>query len=224
MNRKTKELNRLNNELDSKINDGNQEVFTDIICYLRGSAISDYDQELVRQDLLEMILSAQERGEDIETVIGEDYKEFCDSIIASLPKKTLKQRTVSFLDIACWCLAILGAINIVMSRDTINIIRNLVSGQAVDFHISVSAGTVISIGVVLAAAVLIVEYIVKNPFKKDGAKKGAAAKGFAAGACIMSFFLLIAYLGSRTLFTVNLFAAIVIVLGLYAAHKVLAQL
>lgn len=63
MNRKTKELNRSNNALDQQISPENREAFTDMICYLRGAKISAYHQELVRYDLTEMVLSAQQRGE-----------------------------------------------------------------------------------------------------------------------------------------------------------------
>lgn len=60
-----KELQALNNILDEKINDENQPLFTDMICYIRGAKISLYNQELIRQDLTEMIISAQERGEKL---------------------------------------------------------------------------------------------------------------------------------------------------------------
>lgn len=63
MNSKTKKLNKQNNILDRQISKKNQSIFTDMICYLRGSNISEYDIEVVRQDLTEMVLSAQKRGE-----------------------------------------------------------------------------------------------------------------------------------------------------------------
>ena len=47
MHQKRKELNRENNALDKKICAENQGVFTDMICYLRGSSLSAYDQERV---------------------------------------------------------------------------------------------------------------------------------------------------------------------------------
>lgn len=97
MNRKTKELNRSNNALDQQISPENREAFTDMICYLRGAKISAYHQELVRYDLTEMVLSAQQRGEKIREVIGEDYKGFCDNVIASLPPETRRQRIIDFL-------------------------------------------------------------------------------------------------------------------------------
>ena len=63
MNKKARKLNKENNRLDELIKEENQEIFTNMICYLRGSDLSDYNIEVVRNDLTEMVLSAQERGE-----------------------------------------------------------------------------------------------------------------------------------------------------------------
>lgn len=92
MNKKTRELNRINNELDRQLNAENNKALTDIICYLRVANISACNQEIIRQDLLEMVLSAQERGENIQAVIGGDYKAFCDNVIASLPPQNRKEK------------------------------------------------------------------------------------------------------------------------------------
>ena len=224
MNKKTKELNRMNNSLDKQVNAENKEIFTDMICYLRGANISGYHQELVRHDLTEMVLSAQLRGENIRTVIGEDYQEFCDDVIASLPPATLKQRIIDFFDIACWCLSILGAINIVISDETIAMIHNLFSGNQLNYQISVSIGSVISFGIIIAAAIFIVEIIVKNAFQIGKKKRNDRLKAFLVGGGLMAVFLLVAWLGRATLFTVNIFIACAVVLALYIAHKVLSQL
>lgn len=68
MNKKTKEILKANNEREELINEENDKVLTDMICYLRGSNISEYEQELVRADIIEMVLDAQERGENINSV------------------------------------------------------------------------------------------------------------------------------------------------------------
>jgi len=41
---------------------------------------------------------------------------------------------------------------------------------------------------------------------------------------MMSLFLLIAWLGKATLFTVNIFVACAVTLALYIAHRILARL
>lgn len=174
MNKKTSELNRINNSLDKHISSENQEAFTDMICYLRGANISEYHQELVRQDLTEMVLSAQQRGDDIRSVIGEDYQEFCDHVIASLPPESLKQKIIGFFDIVCWCLSTLGLINIVSSRETISPIRNVITRKPLDFSISISLGSIVSTGIIIAAAFVLVEIITKKSFQ-IGKQKGRDA-------------------------------------------------
>jgi len=224
MNKKTKELNRINNSLDKQVNAENKEIFTDMICYLLGANISGYHQELVRHDLTEMVLSAQQRGENIRAVIGEDYQAFCDDVIASLPPATRKQRIINFFDIVCWSLSILGAINIVISDETIAMIHNLFSGNQLNYQISVSIGSVISFGIIIAAAIVIVEIIMKNAFQIGKKKKNDRLKVFLIGCGLMAVFLLVEWLGRATLFTVNIFIACAVVLALYIAHKVLSQL
>lgn len=224
MNKQTKELNRMNNSLHKQVNPENREALTDMICYLRGANISQYHQELVRNDLTEMVLSAQQRGENIRTVIGEDYQAFCDDVIASLPPATLKQRIIDFFDIVCWSLSILGTINIVMANETIALIHNLISGNPLDYHISVSFGSIISIGIIVAAAIFIVESVMKNPFQIGKNKISDPPKFFLVGSGLMAVFLFVAWLGKATLFTVNIFIACAAVLAFYIAHKVLSQL
>ncbi|WP_027398389.1 DUF1129 domain-containing protein [Anaerovorax odorimutans] len=224
MNKQTRELNRINNELNKQVNYENKEAFTDIVCYLRGANISEYNQELIRQDLLEMILSAQKRSEDIKAVIGEDYKVFCDNIIENLPPRTIKEKFLNFIDIICWCISILSAINIIISNDTISLIRNLIKGGPVNFQLSVSIGNVISAVIIVAAAFIIVETILKNSFKIGKNKSINKVKVFLICASIMAIFLLIAWLGKTTLFTVNIFTACTFTLILYIIHKILSRI
>lgn len=224
MNKKTKELNQLNNELDKRISAKNQEAFTDMICYLRGANISEYHQEVVRQDLMEMILSAQNRGEDIQSVVGGDYKVFCDDIIANSPTRSRREKVLDFFDIIFWCLSILGAINIAIANETIALIRNLVAGKPLSFEISVSLGSVISAGIIIAAAFVIVEILLKNSFQTGKRNDGSRIKAFLMGAGLMVVFLLIAWFGKTPLFTVNIIIACAFVLALYIVHRILAGL
>ena len=223
MNKQIKELNQINNTLDAQINVENYEAFTDIVCYLRGAAISEYHQEVIRQDLLEMILSAQERGENVQSVVGGDYKQFCDDIIASLPPKTLKERFLTFIDIFCFSLSLLWAINIIIASETIALIYNVLTGQPLDYQIAISVGSVIATALILVASIVIVEVLTKNPFKIGKKQNVHKIKAFIIGAGAMILFLLIAWFGKATLFTVNIFIACLITLMLYVIHRVLAK-
>ncbi len=223
MNQKTRELNQSNNALDKQIQAENKEDFINMICYLRAANISAYHQELVRQDLTEMILSAQHRGENIHEVIGEDYREFCDNVISSLPPETVRQRVIDFFDTVCWCLSILGVINIIFSNETIPLFSHIITGKPHDFLISISLGSVILIGVIIILAFTITTLILKHSFQTETATKHRL-KGFFFGAGMTSFFLLIAWLGRTTLFRVNIFIACAVVLTLFAAHKLLERI
>lgn len=224
MNKQTKELNRINNELGKQVNTENQEAFTDIICYLRGANISEYNQEVIRQDLLEMVLSAQKRGENMQTVIGEDYKVFCDDIITNLPPRSIKEKVLEFFDTICWCLSILSAINIIFKDDTIALLCNFVTGKPLNYEMSISVGSVISAVIIFVASFIIVEVILKGSFKIGKKETVNKANVFFIGTGIMAVFLFIAWIGRATLFTVNIFAACVFTFILYIAHRILAKI
>ena len=136
--------------------------------------------------------------------------------------KKSPQRFIDFFDTVCWCLSILGLINIVISSDTILLIRNAVTGNPMDFSISISVGSVISIGIIIAAASVIVIMITKNAFHVGKTKK-YRLKVFFIGAGLTALLLLIVLLGRTTLFTVNIFIACAVVLVLYVAHKILER-
>ena len=223
MDKKTKQLNRRNNELDKQIRAENQEAFTDMICYLRGAAISEYDQELVRQDLTEMVLAAQQRGEGIEAVIGGDYKSFCDQVIASLPPKTARQKLLDLLDIVCRSLSILGLIFLVFAKETRALLGDLFAGAPPHWGIAVSVGDLIAAVVIIAAAVIIVRATTRSALRATD-KKRRVLKGMAIGAGAMIAFLLIARLGGAVLFTVNILAVCAAILALFIAHKLLERL
>lgn len=227
MKTETKILNQENNELDKRLTKENNVVMTDMICYLRVANISEYDQEIVRQDLLQMVLSAQERGEDMKTLIGEDYKSFCDEVIASLPQKSRKERVLDLIDIFLLSTSILGAIHIVISKETINLIHNAVTGQQLNFQMPISLGNLLSYAIILATAFLIVHIIGRNSLKPEKKHNQSKPKKFiiggAIGGGVMTVFLIIAWVGRQTLFTVNIFDACIFILGLYIAHKLLQK-
>lgn len=219
MENKVKKLMNQNNVLDKEINDENQSKYTDMICYLRGADISEYDIEAVRQDLIEMIVCAQKRGEDIGSVIGGDYKEFCDDVIANLPRKTGKQKVIDVLSITCRGISILFAINIVLSGGPSLVIQNIISKAPGDWSISISVGNAVSIILIVFLANFMVNGIMKNALKKE--RKGKKAVIFLGCFIITSVLIVIQKLGSSTLFTINIFLACAIIVALYAVSKAL---
>lgn len=226
MRNKLEELRVLNNKLDEQINEENQPLFTDMICYIRSANISGVSQEMVRHDLTEMILSAQSRGENIKDVIGEDFKEFCDEVILNLPSKTRRKKWIERLDTLCLCISILGAINIVFSLDFINMIKNIILKQPLNYDIHVSTGMVISVILIITASVFIVDMITKNALKKENESNRVKSVlgGGAIAVALMVLFILTWKLGKQILFSINIFLAIAVIIVFFIVHKVFSQI
>ncbi len=223
MNKETKKLNQLNNVLDKKLNKANDDALTDIMCYLRVANISEYHQEIVRHDLLEMVLSAQERNEDIQTVIGEDYKVFCDDVIASLPPKTFKEKLYELLDIVSFSTAILGIITLVMSSETYNLIKDILNGNPQNFQLSLSIFQVISYFAIIIIAYLLVQTFLGKSLEHKAETKHKLIKAFIKGTSFMALLLLLAWIWKKTLLTVNIIAMLLIVILAYLIHKLLSN-
>lgn len=214
---KTKKLNRQNNQLDTQIWPENQEIYGDMICYIRSANISEYEIEMVRQDLIEMILSAQGRGEGISSLFSGNYQSFCDEVIAAIPPRTPKQRLLSFFDSGFWYLSILIGLNILLSKDFPKIIQAAFAKAPIRWSLSVSLGSLVSMLVILFAAILLVQWICKTSFEKkqNPLLMVAAALGF--GMVYAASLLL----KNHILFTVNFFAACAAALFCFALHKLL---
>ena len=69
MNKKTKLLLKENNKLEKTLTKESINVLTDNVVYLRGSNISEYHQEEVRHDIIEMVAEGEGRNEDISVII-----------------------------------------------------------------------------------------------------------------------------------------------------------
>ncbi|WP_411843186.1 hypothetical protein [Salinicoccus sp. HZC-1] len=73
-----------------KLNPHNKKVYEDILVYIRLNYKSeDAETEEVLNELLSHVLQAQRDGKEIESVTGEDYKAYADSIIDALPKRNI---------------------------------------------------------------------------------------------------------------------------------------
>lgn len=219
---KTKQLNKLNNLLDKQIQDENQEIFTNMICYLRGANISEYDIEVVRQDLTEMVLSAQKRGDNIASVVGDDYKQFCDDVIANLPPKTWKQKTIDIADIICSGISILLLINILISEEFRTMIKNLSNGEPNNFNISFSVGTIATMLFIIIMATFITKLILKNVFREEIKKKRIIV--FILYFAFMCFLVGVMLIGKSTMITMNIFIALICVIVFFILHKILASI
>ena len=160
MKKETKELLKKNNENEKNILEENDEIYTNMIVYLRGANISEYNQEKVREDLIAMILDGQERGDDIQKVIGENYKEICDEIIAEIPKKTVKEKVMHALTLTLDIVWIFGIISVIKT------LIIMLAKNSKDMTFVFSLGDLISWGMIVFVAYLVVYYICSTTFRE----------------------------------------------------------
>lgn len=122
MDKRTRKLLRENNKNEKLLSKEANAVVPDIVCYIRASNISEYDQEIIRRDIDRMILDGEARGESVKDVIGEDYKTFCDAVISEVPQLTKSQKLMSLVSEIALSLTIVSAIWFVMSE--ISLLKN----------------------------------------------------------------------------------------------------
>lgn len=160
MKKETKELLKKNNENEKNILEENDEIYTNMVVYLRGANISEYNQEKVREDLIAMIVDGQERGDDIQKVIGENYKEICDEIIAEIPKKTVKENVMYALMLTLDIVWIVGVISVIKT------LIIMLAKNSKDMTFVFSLGDLISWGMIVFVAYLVVYYICSTTFRE----------------------------------------------------------
>lgn len=107
---RTKQLMRENNAFERALSPEFNQVLTDMVVYLRSAPVSEYNQELVRRDIGRMFLDAQRRGDSPADVIGEDYRQFCDQVLAEVPRLTVRERVLDSLSASLVCLGAWGVI------------------------------------------------------------------------------------------------------------------
>lgn len=160
MNKTCRDLRKKNNEREKAILKENDEVYTNMVVYLRGADITQYNQELVREDIIELILDGQLRGDDIAKVMGSRYKEICDEIIDVMPKRTRKEKVKDWVETSLSCLWIIGGIYLVHQ-----LVSALLSGAS-SFDFTLTVGNLISGIVIILVANVIVEYFCKTALKE----------------------------------------------------------
>lgn len=170
MKRETKKLLKENGRREKLLSPASQTAMTDIVVYLRGCDLSMPHQEEVRRDIQEMILEAEGRGETMESVIGGDYRAFCDEIVSALPPRSRKEKVLEQADILLSAWGILMVIWLVKS-----LVEILLSGGS-DWHVTLTAGQLISWGIILVVAEAVVWWVTRTAF--DRPAEGGTAKQF----------------------------------------------
>lgn len=165
MSKTVKQLRRENNIREQDIAPENKEIYMNMIVYISGSKLTDRTIQEIRADITEMMLDAQHRGDNIQQVFGENYKEICDDIIEAMPKKTVKDHLLEIVDITLRCIWILGTIAFFMSITT-----DLASQQGLD-NFNVTSGQTISMLLIILFSYGFVTYVSKTALNQDESKK-----------------------------------------------------
>lgn len=216
MKKQCRELMKKNNKREEAIHEDNDEIYTNMIVYLRGSDMTEYNQELVREDLIEMILDGQNRGDDIQKVIGDNYKEICDEIIESMPKKTKLQKIGGFIDTSLMIIWILGIIAIAQT-----VISNFIVGKG-NWKVNLTLGYIINMIIIILSANLIVKYICKTAFNNDS-KKVSFIKTWIICAIVLGVFFISSYYLDYTIVNVSLIFAVFVVAITFMLERVLSM-
>jgi len=219
MNKETKKVMQENNELEKKMSKKSNEIFLNMIVYLRGSDITEYNQEKVRRDIIDMIIEGEERGDDIDTIIGKDYKKLCDEIISVFPQKNAKQKLIDLIEIALSCIYILGLISVIKIV-TINLIK-----KHDILKYSLSIGDILNAFVIFTLAIVIVNVICKNSFKKPEINNKVFSF-FVTWLALMILFcgmIGIAYFLKFIVISTNIIYAVIFVIIAFIANKIISS-
>lgn len=168
-----------NSQLSQNLNKENQEIYTDLVCYLRVSNLSDMEQEEIISDLLRMFFDWEKQGKAVNEMIGEDYKQFADDIIAAVnPQKSILKKSKEYFIIIFNALCYLLTIDFAFLY-----LPKIVKGD-LSFVYNYSLSMAVRGILLFVAATCIVTYIGKNSFSLSYISKparlliGCGAAGF----------------------------------------------
>lgn len=92
----TLKLRNLRLKEQKKFNENNLCLYEHITSYIKATNLTSYEKEEILHQIMDMLLQAQYENRDKSFVVGEDYKEFCKSIINEYTNS--KSKLYIFLD------------------------------------------------------------------------------------------------------------------------------
>lgn len=193
-------MNKLNKQIEvnynnmMKIDKRYQDLVTNIVCYLRGK-LNSVDAEEAINDVNDILLGAQSRGEDLEVLVG-DYKGFCENIIDAYMGSdkwySLKSYFYDFGGISIYMLVFFIALDILSSIPTV---KPLTLSNILNMKYTISLAPIISLIIALIFSIGVVKYICIHPWKNENGNKKEAIMSF-----IIIFIVLSAMVASTFFF------------------------
>lgn len=92
--RKLSRIRKQNNKTEKHLSSDNLKHYYLILGKLRTLSLNEYHQEQIRQDILELIWQAQNRGDTATDVIGNDIEQFVASVSDSVPRQTQTEKRI----------------------------------------------------------------------------------------------------------------------------------
>lgn len=183
MSKRTKELLRENNAWEKEnLSAENQHLMTNIVTYIRSAAISEYEQELVRRDVMAMLAAGEREGRSAEEVIGDDAQAFCDEVIAALPPRPAGERALDALRTGLLAFVVLALCWSVFSA------VDAIAEQHWPYF-SLTVGDVISQALIFVTAFIIFRGISHHTFDDKLGKLFVLIFGVLAASILASIFL-----------------------------------
>lgn len=209
MSKRTKELLRENNAWEKKnLSAENQHLMTNIVTYIRSAAISEYEQELVRRDVMAMLAAGEREGRSAEEVIGDDAQAFCDEVIAALPPRPAGERVLDALRTGLLAFVVLALCWSVFSA------VDAIAEQHWPYF-PLTVGDVISQALIFVTAFIIFRGISHHTFDDKLGKLFVFIFGVLAASILASIFL------TQFLCNVHILVFAVVLAVCFIAYKVL---
>ncbi len=111
-----------------------REVFRKIELYLNNTYVDDGTREEQLSELLDCLLSAQEAGKPVESVVGNDVQKFCESFCSGYDWKNRLLHFLEILQTLAWITLVLNALHLLSLLADLPIAQALV--QEGGFHMS----------------------------------------------------------------------------------------
>jgi DNA-binding ferritin-like protein (Dps family) len=212
-------LRKENNERDKQLTKENGKLMTDMVVYLRGSNLCDYDIEVIRMDLFGMVFEAQLRNEPARQVIGDDYKNFCNEIMANGRQKSFYEKFLEWAYIIVVGTGTLFLIEIIFSGF---FRKSLIHG---DYNMPLSIGFAASTVLIIAGSVAVYWYFTKYSFELPGRGWNRYKVFFIVGFVIYftGAILLKVFMDDISLFDINVLIGIAVFAAAYLLVKVMGD-
>lgn len=210
-----------NNKLSKNLTKENDRIFTDIVCYLRVSNISEVEQEEIISDILRMFLDWQEEGKSIESMVGEDYKKFTENIISAVnPEKSVPKKIKEYLGILIEVFCILITIDFAFLYFPKLLKGNFNFNLTYEYELTM----LIRFIIIFIVSCSFVNYICKNSFelsKKSFSKLPIFIFGFSASGLLILWGVLSEPLKQVVIISVNIryVIGVIIVYWIYKGVK-----